>query len=88
MSHTGSCSIVKTRTELTAAMTNEDLENIESWLSALESLIALLVAQLPAAAGARLAAALREATAPELNARLSWSAALQRVRLLIGDDDE
>ena len=29
-----------------------------------------------------------EATAPELNARLSWSAALQRVRLLIGDDDE
>ena len=88
MSHTGSCSIVKTRTELTAAMTNADLENIESWLSALKSLIALLVAQLPAAAGARLAAALREATAPELNARLSWSAALQRVRLLIGDDDE
>jgi hypothetical protein len=88
LSHTGSCSIVKTRTELTAAMTNEDLENIESWLSALESLIALLIAQLPAAAGARLAAALREATAPELNARLSWSAALQRVRLLIGYDDE
>jgi hypothetical protein len=58
LSHTGSCSIVKTRTELTAAMTNEDLENIESWLSALESLIALLVAQLPAAAGARLAATL------------------------------
>jgi len=71
-------------------MTDEDLENIEAWLSALESMIALLAAQLPAAARARFAAALREieATAPELNARLSWSAALQRVRLLIGDDDE
>lgn len=37
-----------------------------------------------------LAVALREleATAPELNARLSWGAALQRVRLLIGDEGE
>jgi hypothetical protein len=53
-------------------------------------MIALLAAQLPADNRARFAAALREleATAPELNARLSWSAALQRVRLLIRDGDE
>lgn len=71
-------------------MTEDDLENVEAWLNALESMIALLAAQLPAHNRARFAAALREleATAPELNARLSWSAALQRVRLLIGDDTE
>jgi hypothetical protein len=71
-------------------MVNDDLENIEAWLNALESMIALLAAQVPADNRARFAAALREleATAPELNARLSWSAALQRVRLLIRDDDE
>ena len=47
-------------------------------------MIALLAAQLPAAAKSRFAAALHEleATVPELNARLSWSAALNRVRLL------
>jgi hypothetical protein len=71
-------------------MNDDDLENVEAWLNALESMIALLAAQLPAPARSRFAAALREleATAPELNARLSWSAALQRVRLLIGDEDE
>lgn len=59
-------------------------------LNALESVIALLAAQLSAEGRARFIAALREleATAPELNARLSWSAALQRVRLLIRGDDE
>jgi hypothetical protein len=53
-------------------------------------MIALLAAQLPADNRARFAAALREleATAPELNARLSWSAALNRVRLLIRDDEK
>lgn len=67
-------------------MTDEDLENLEAWLTALESMIALLAGQLPAGARSRFAAALRELepTAPELNARLSRSAALQRVRLLIG----
>jgi hypothetical protein len=71
-------------------MNDDDLENVEAWLNALESMIALLAAQLPAPARSRFAAALREleATAPELNARLSWTAALQRVRLLIRDDDE
>jgi len=68
-------------------MTDDDLEHIEGWLSAIESMIALLAAQLPFAARARFSAALRElkATAPELNARLSWSSALSRVRSLIGD---
>jgi hypothetical protein len=68
-------------------VTHDDLENGEAWLNAVESMIALLAAQLPAAARMRFVAALREleATGPELNARLSWSAALQRVRLLIGD---
>jgi hypothetical protein len=67
-----------------------DLQDVEAWLNAVESMIALLAAQLPAAARTRFVAALRELelTGPELNARLSWSAALQRVRLLIGDDDE
>jgi hypothetical protein len=71
-------------------MNDDDLENIEAWLSALESMMALLAAQLPAPARSPFAAALREleATASELNARLSWTAALQRVRLLIRDDDE
>jgi hypothetical protein len=71
-------------------MNDDDLENIEAWLSALESMMALLAAQLPAPARSRFSAALGEleATAPELNARLSWTAALQRVRLLIRDDDE
>jgi hypothetical protein len=69
---------------------DDDLENVEAWLNALESMIALLAAQLPAPARCRFVAALREleATAPELNARLSWSAALNRVRSLIRDDDE
>lgn len=72
------------------AMPEDDLKNFEAWLNALESMIALLAAQLPVDNRARFAAALREleATAPELNARLSWSSALQRVRLLIRDDDE
>jgi hypothetical protein len=67
-----------------------DLQDVEAWLNAVESMIALLAAQLSAAARTRFVAALREleATGPELNARLSWSAALQRVRLLIGDEDE
>lgn len=71
-------------------MADEDLEDIEGWLNALESMIALLAAQLPAAARTRFSVALKEleATAPELNARLSWSASLQRVRSLIADEDE
>jgi hypothetical protein len=71
-------------------MNDDDLENVEAWLSALESMMGLLAAQLPAPARSRFAAALREleATAPELNARLSWTAALRRVQLLIRDDDE
>jgi hypothetical protein len=58
------------------------------WLSAIESMIALMAAQLSSDARSRFVAALKEheATAPELNARLSWSAALNRVRLLIGDE--
>jgi hypothetical protein len=69
---------------------DEDLDEIQAWLNAFESMIALLAAQLPTDNRARFAAALREleATAPELNARLSWSAALNRVRLLIRDDDK
>jgi hypothetical protein len=53
-------------------------------------MIALLAAQLNPAERTRFAAALREleATASELNARLSWSGSLQRVRSLIGDDGE
>ena len=68
-------------------VTDDDLENIEAWLSAIESMIALLAAQLPPAERARFSAALREleASAPGLNARLSWSAALGRVRSLIGE---
>ena len=64
-----------------------DLEDLEAWLTALESMIALLAAQLPAPARDRLATALREleATGPELNARLSWSAALNRVRSLVAE---
>jgi hypothetical protein len=64
----------------------DDLEDAR--LSAIESMIALLAAQLPAAAKSRFAAALHEleATAPELNARLSWSAVLNRIRLLIRDE--
>jgi hypothetical protein len=71
-------------------MKDEDLGNIEAWLSAIESMIALMAPQLSPDARSRFAAALRqlEATAPELNARLNWSAALNRVRLLIGDEDE
>ena len=50
-------------------------------------MIALLAAQLPPTARVRFATALREleATDPELNARLSWSAALNRVRSLISE---
>ena len=50
-------------------------------------MIALLAAQLPPTARVRFATALREleATGPELNARLSWSAALNRVRSLISE---
>ena len=68
-------------------MTNDDLDNIEAWLSAIESMIALLAAQLRSAERARFTAALREleVTAPELKARLSWNAALGRVRSLIGE---
>jgi uncharacterized protein YdhG (YjbR/CyaY superfamily) len=69
-------------------MRDEDsLENVEAWLSAIESMIALLAAQLPPDERSRFATALKEleATAPELNARLSWSAALNRVRSLIED---
>ena len=46
----------------------DDLKDVEAWLNALDSLIALLAAQLPAAARTRFAAALHEleATAPEL----------------------
>lgn len=68
------------------SMPDDDLEHIEAWLNALESMIALLAAQLPADNRARFAAAIREleATAPELNARLSWSAS-RRVRSLIGE---
>ena len=65
-----------------------DLQDLEAWLTALESMIALLAAQLPAPARDRFATALREleATGPlELNARLSWSAALDRVRSLIAE---
>lgn len=70
-------------------MADDDLEDVEAWLNAVESMIALLAAQLPADNRARFVTALREleATAPELNARLSWSASLQRVRALIGDED-
>jgi hypothetical protein len=66
----------------------DSLEDVEAWLNAVESMIALLAAQLPAAARTRFVGALREleATAPELNARLSWSAALNRVRSLVGDE--
>ena len=62
-----------------------DLQDLEAWLTALESMIALLAAQLPAAERSRFATALEEleATAPELNARPSWSAALSRVRALL-----
>ena len=69
-------------------MQDEDYENIEAWLSAIESMIALLAAQLGTDERGRFVAALQEleATAPELNARLSWSAALNRVRLLIADE--
>jgi hypothetical protein len=68
---------------------DDNLKDVEAWLSAVESMIALLATQLPSAARSRFVVALREleATAPELNARLSWSAALNRVRSLIGDDD-
>jgi hypothetical protein len=64
------------------------LEGLEAWLTALESMIALLAAQLPAPARERFATALREqeATRPEINARLSWSASLNRVRSLISED--
>ena len=64
-----------------------DLEDLEAWLTALESMIALLAAQLPAPARDRFATALREleATGPELNARMSWSAALNRVRSLVAE---
>jgi surfactin synthase thioesterase subunit len=71
---------------VTANGNDEDrLADFEAWLTALESMIALLAAQLPAAERSRFVAALQEleATAPELNARLSWSAALNRVRSLI-----
>jgi hypothetical protein len=69
---------------------DDDLQNIEAWLSAIESMIALLAAQLAPDARSRFVTALKEleATAPDLNARLSWSASLNRVRSLIGDDDE
>jgi hypothetical protein len=65
----------------------DDLQDVEAWLTAIESMIALLAAQLPAAARDRFATALREleATGPDLNARLSWSAALNRVRSLISE---
>ena len=64
-----------------------ELQDLEAWLTALELMIALLAAQLPAPARERFAAALREleATGPDLNARLSWSAALRRVRSLISE---
>jgi hypothetical protein len=66
---------------------DNDLQDLEAWLTALESMIALLAVQLPAPARDRFATALREleATGPELNARLSWSAALNRVRSLIAE---
>jgi hypothetical protein len=50
-------------------------------------MIALLAAQLPAPARDRFATALRELEAEglNLNARLSWSAALNRVRILISE---
>jgi hypothetical protein len=65
----------------------DNVQDIEAWLTALESMIALLATQLPAAARERFATALREleATGPDLNARLSWSAALNRVRSLISE---
>jgi hypothetical protein len=63
----------------------DNLQDVEAWLNAIESMIALLAAQLPAAERSRFATALEEleATAPELNARPSWSAALNRVRALL-----
>jgi hypothetical protein len=63
------------------------VQDLEAWLTAIESMIALLAAQLPAAARDRFGTALREleATGPDLNARLSWSAALNRVRSLISE---
>jgi hypothetical protein len=53
-----------------------DLQDMEAWLTALES-----------TARDRFATALGEleAMGPELNARLSWSAALDRVRSLIAE---
>jgi hypothetical protein len=67
--------------------TGADFQDFEAWLTALESMIALLAAQLPPSERSRFATALEEleATAPELNARPSWSAALSRVRSLIGE---
>ena len=67
-----------------------DLEHVEVWLNAVEAMIALLAAQLPAPARDRFATALREleSTGPDINARLSWSASLNRVLSLIRDDDE
>jgi hypothetical protein len=64
-----------------------DLQDLEAWLTALESMIALVATQLPPPARDRFATALRELeeTGPDLNARRSWSAALGRVRSLISE---
>jgi hypothetical protein len=57
-----------------------ELQDLEAWLTALESMIALLAARLPAPARERFAAALHELEATtELDARLSWSAALRAI---------
>ena len=64
-----------------------DLQDLEGWLTALESMSALVAAQLPPPSRDRFATALRELeeTGPDLNARLSWRAALGRVRALISE---